>query len=497
MKNMKHTITIVLVVCTIGVAAAQDTVSGPDGKVKGWYMSYWYDTCWGYYDTTSINGSYLYPYTSYDNNPLSGQVILSQITMLSYDSDKYLVAKGERVKYPAAVKGVGIWLMDMRGLTRWNYDDILDTNRLPEYIHMYQRGDNDTMIFLDSVRWDTAGYQILKVPLNADSARFGFGRCLLYTVYFKKPVEVDSLFFIAGTFNSNIVTWEPYWNHKPIYYLGAWCCHMWNGCPPTYSAPFLMYHRTRNMWWNITETNRTQLWGVFMPLIDFVDLHVVSADSTMGTAGPYDTVSANTTQRIWAQPYRGYRFSHWNDGDTHNPRDIRLVCDTTFVAYFDTAALYHVEVSSNREYGGRVDGGGDYYVNETAVLRAVPLMANYHFIRWNDGDTSNPRYVVVTQDTAFEAQFAREGEGIEQAEEVRFFSLSPNPTRDEVSVTVKGMAGATCRLTLRDEAGRELLHRQMEGGTLTLSTRGLATGVYFVTIDTPQGTGTQKLVVEP
>ena len=172
------------------------------------------------------------------------------------------------------------------------------------------------------------------------------------------------------------------------------------------------------------------------------------------------------------------------------------MCDTTFVAYFDTAVLYHVEVSSNRDYSGRVDGGGDYYENGTDVLRAVPLMVNYHFIRWNDGDTSNPRYVVVTQDTAFEAQFAREDEGIGQAEEVRFFSLSPNPTRDEVTVTVDGVEGLTCWLTLRDEAGRELLHQQGEGGTLTLTTRGLAMGVYFVTIDTPMGTGTQKLVVE-
>ena len=48
MKNMKHLITIVIAVCILGVAAAQDTVSGPDGKVRGWYMSYWYDTCWGY-----------------------------------------------------------------------------------------------------------------------------------------------------------------------------------------------------------------------------------------------------------------------------------------------------------------------------------------------------------------------------------------------------------------------------------------------------------------
>ena len=234
-----------------------------------------------------------------------------------------------------------------------------------------------------------------------------------------------------------------------------------------------------------------------MPLIDFVDLHVVSANIIMGTAGPYDTVSMNTTQRIWAQPYPGYHFTHWNDGDTNNPRYIQLVCDTTFVAYFDTSLMYHVEVSSNRDYGGRVEGGGDYYVNETAILRAVPLMSNYHFVRWNDGDTSNPRYIVVTQDTAFEAQFAREGEGIELPGEATLFSLSPNPTRDEVTVTVAGVAGSVCWLTLRDEQGRELLRRELACGmqTCVLKVADLPAGIYFVTLTMAEGTSTQKLIL--
>ena len=99
----------------------------------------------------------------------------------------------------------------------------------------------------------------------------------------------------------------------------------------------------------------------------------------------------------------------------------------------------------------------------------------------------------LTQDTAFEAQFARNDEGIEQAVEGRMFTLSPNPARDEVTVTVDGQG---CWLTLRDEAGRELLRRQVEGRETLLSTRGLAAGLYFVTIESPRGSSTQKLVVE-
>ena len=171
------------------------------------------------------------------------------------------------------------------------------------------------------------------------------------------------------------------------------------------------------------------------------------------------------------------------------------MCDTTFVAYFDTALKFHVEVSSNRDYGGRVEGGGDYYANETATLRAVPLMSNYRFVRWNDGNTSNPRYVVVTQDTAFEAQFAREDERIEQPTEATLFSLSPNPAQEEVTVTVDGVAGSGCWLTLHNETGRELQRHWITDRTLTISIQGLAAGLYFVTIDTPQGSETQKLII--
>ena len=492
-KDMKHLIMTITAVCLFVVAAAQDTVSGPDGKVKGWYMSYWYDTCYGYYDTAFIPTMSSY---RWDTSTYHGRIALRSF---AYGSDM-LIAKGERVKHPAAVKGVGVWVMDhtCADSNSLFYSQLKDTNRLPEYIYIYQWGNSeekDSMILLDSVRWDTAVYQHLKVPLNVDSTRFGFWHCLLYTAYFDHPVEVDSLFFMAGSRNSYQYDGVYHWC-LPTWYMGAFCCTIQPRCPNNWSTPYMLYSRTIKSWSNETEDDpRFQPWGAFMPLIDFVDLHVVPADSSKGTAGPYDTVSMNTTQLIWAQPYQGYRFSHWDDGDTNNPRYIRLMCDTTFVAYFDTALKFHVEVSSNRDYGGRVEGGGDYYANETATLRAVPLMSNYRFVRWNDGNTSNPRYVVVTQDTAFEAQFAREDERIEQPTEATLFSLSPNPAQEEVTVTVDGVAGSGCWLTLNDEAGRELLRHWITDRTLTISIQGLAAGLYFVTIDTPQGSETQKLII--
>jgi hypothetical protein len=42
--------------------------------------------------------------------------------------------------------------------------------------------------------------------------------------------------------------------------------------------------------------------------------------------------------------------------------------------------------------------------NDTAVIEAI-ANAGYFFVQWNDGDTSNPRTVTVTQDTIFTAEF--------------------------------------------------------------------------------------------
>ena len=52
-----------------------------------------------------------------------------------------------------------------------------------------------------------------------------------------------------------------------------------------------------------------------------------------------------------------------------------------------------------------------------------------------------------------------------------------------------------CVVVLRDEQGRELLRQRMEGRELTLSTRGLSTGLYLITLESPHVSCTQKLVV--
>ena len=216
------------------------------------------------------------------------------------------------------------------------------------------------------------------------------------------------------------------------------------------------------------------------------DIYTISlvSDNTTGSGscsgdGEYEYP---TTVAIMSTPDYGYRFSHWNDGDTNNPRVIALTQDTLFTAYYtkdtfavyitydstkgtvagDTAVAYgdSATLSATPHYGyhfshwniyryqgsqlmaidmvedstamvqalgniaieavfdrelfevsllPNIDGRGladtvfEYYMLET-MIEAVPNYG-YHFSHWSDGDSTNPRLIVVTSDTSFTAVY--------------------------------------------------------------------------------------------
>lgn len=64
---------------------------------------------------------------------------------------------------------------------------------------------------------------------------------------------------------------------------------------------------------------------------------------------------------------------------------------------------YNVVVNSGGN--GTVSGGGTYNHNEDAELKATPN-TGYHFVKWNDGNTENPRKVTVSKGATYTAEFA-------------------------------------------------------------------------------------------
>lgn len=70
---------------------------------------------------------------------------------------------------------------------------------------------------------------------------------------------------------------------------------------------------------------------------------------------------------------------------------------------------YTITVTVNDSSMGSATGGGTYEENTTATLTAT-ANSTFKFVKWNDGNTSNPRTVKVTENASFQAIFTFEGE---------------------------------------------------------------------------------------
>ena len=80
-----------------------------------------------------------------------------------------------------------------------------------------------------------------------------------------------------------------------------------------------------------------------------------------------------------------------------------------FMAYGDTLSfttfpLYTVSVTSSNPLYGSVTGSGTFGYGEVDTLVAIPTQ-HYELSQWSDGNTDNPRYLTVVQNTTLTAQF--------------------------------------------------------------------------------------------
>ena len=133
-------------------------------------------------------------------------------------------------------------------------------------------------------------------------------------------------------------------------------------------------------------------------------LNVSSADLTMGTASVTQQDCIEGTAIIEANPNRGYAFSQWNDGNTDNPRTVTVTEDVEYTASFVALPAYTITAESADEIRGTVTGGGFFYEGESAILTAT-ANDGYTFGSWTDGNTDNPRTVMVTGDATYTATF--------------------------------------------------------------------------------------------
>ena len=95
-------------------------------------------------------------------------------------------------------------------------------------------------------------------------------------------------------------------------------------------------------------------------------------------------------------------WGHWGDYNTEPTRTIVVERDSVFTATF---AKNVYTITKNAEHGYISGSWEAEYLDE--VTMTVNPDYGYHFTQWSDGNTDNPRTITLTQDTTFEAIFAK------------------------------------------------------------------------------------------
>ena len=201
--------------------------------------------------------------------------------------------------------------------------------------------------------------------------------------------------------------------------------------------------------------------------------------------GVYDRLTYVTLQ---ATANENYRFAQWNDGNTENPRTIRVMSDSTFTAIFDT--VFKVNVSTEPVYYGNVLGGGSYARGSEATLR-VGTRANYYFIRWNDGNCDNPRIITVTSDTTLVAILDTiPPTSIDMAEINEGITIHPNPATTILNIEIP----QSCTAELRNIKGVLIETKPLQANATQWNIEALPPGLYMLTLRNNDWVITRKFV---
>lgn len=408
---------------------AEYTTTGGDtiyGRHRRYYYGEWFDTC-RYYMNESL------PCPNWGLGPIA-------MRWTSPNYQDQLVAKEMYTDEPLTIKGLTALVVDQHQWEEYDHTPVRGVGRRPEALYLYQKGaspsttcwwdnvDSNVLIFIDSVRWDTSHKQhLMFFPKTAHSEDYIYMHA--YDVYFDKPVTVDSVFYIAGTFRSSgrvpdeVYQYSFYYPYLPTYYA-TYQVNQGPFCEPSGSCFESAPPQGGARYW--CQRSNVNVYGYYLPIIDNDSLSVVPDDTTHGyTLGSGYIPSGHTVEFI-AVARSGYVFSHWNDGDTVNPRRVTMSQDTTFVAYFSATGSDTTE--SLREAGG------------------------------------GPRLTV-----------------------------SPNPVHTLLDVSCEEQMS---EIALTDAKGRTMIRQYPKTHKATLDVSQLPTGVYLVTVWTPRGKATSKVVVE-
>ena len=111
---------------------------------------------------------------------------------------------------------------------------------------------------------------------------------------------------------------------------------------------------------------------------------------------------------LTATPAANYTFVNWTKQgqvvSTNATYTFTVTESATYQAQFELQSFTITVENANPDWGS-VSGGGTFFYGETTEIAATPNIG-YVFLMWDDGNTDNPRSIVVTENRTYIGNFA-------------------------------------------------------------------------------------------
>ena len=144
-----------------------------------------------------------------------------------------------------------------------------------------------------------------------------------------------------------------------------------------------------------------------------------------------------------------------------------------------------ITVISANENMGIVSGSGEYLFGSEVTITATPKQG-YRFVSWNDGNTENPRTIVVEAEATYIATFEEEI-GIETASELDELRLYPNPTSGTITFNSTDIR----KVEVMDAVGRIVA---VYNDSYIIDLSKLSKGYYTLRVTTDRGVAIRKVI---
>lgn len=214
-----------------------------------------------------------------------------------------------------------------------------------------------------------------------------------------------------------------------------------------------------------------------------------------GSTLTLSSLEEGTEYYVWVQNkmvvVHDYYYSPWTGPVSFTTLKHSTPVTFTAHAFSNNPAIGTADISCLEGSGATCSS--TYLEGSVLLFTATPIGATSHFLHWNDGDTTNPRRVTLTQDTILTAYFAVDTmQDIVVVADVQV-TIAPNPASESVVVSSEEIITSIVGYSVQ---GRQMLKQHIGSNSAKIDVSGWPAGIYLLKIKMSDSEVVRKLIVE-